>query len=268
MRLLLHICRCQASSYVREWLHSTSVVNINNIMDGERVKCYCEKLKRLWFIWNLKLVTNLFKTRTSWHAPLTQEQVRHGCLKIYIWSTWMPRYDLVDHKLDGAPEIKYQEGHSSEHYSGIRQLQKNWGLGRRICFCSSQFVKRNIGRVRIFSVLDCNILRGAWISVGIYVFHFSGSHEVSPIIYVLFSCKNLYTEGSWGQVYHCNFANHLLLSSLSPFSYLVIHISYFGMQLMSADNEEFMVVGVLGASGLGRSTILNEIYGFEPSTRG
>lgn len=37
---------------------------------------------------------------------------------------------------------------------------------------------------------------------------------------------------------------------------------------MSADNEEFMVVGVLGASGLGRSTILNEIYGFEPSTRG
>ena len=161
-----------------------------------------------------------------------------------------------------------RKGHSSEHYSGIRQLQKIWGLGRRICFCSSQFVKRNIGRVRIFSVLDCTILRGAWISVGIYVFHFSGSHEVSPIIYVLFSCKNLYTEGSWGQVYHCNFANHLLLSSLSPFSYLVIHISYFGMQLMSADNEEFMVVGVLGASGLGRSTILNEIYGFEPSTRG
>jgi protein SMG9 len=37
---------------------------------------------------------------------------------------------------------------------------------------------------------------------------------------------------------------------------------------MSADNQEFMVVGVLGPSGSGKSTILNEIYGFESSTQG
>lgn len=64
------------------------------------------------------------------------------------------------------------------------------------------------------------------------------------------------------------FANHFLLSSLSPFSYLVIRISYFELQLMATDNQEFMVVGVLGPSGSGKSTILNEIYGFEPSTQG
>ena len=53
------------------------------------------------------------------------------------------------------------------------------------------------------------------------------------------------------------FANHFLSFSLSPFSYLVIHFSYFELQLMSADNQEFMVVGVLGPSGSGRSTNFN-----------
>lgn len=37
---------------------------------------------------------------------------------------------------------------------------------------------------------------------------------------------------------------------------------------MSADNQEFMVVGVLGRPGAGKSTILNEIYGFDSNTPG
>ncbi|GAA0151502.1 hypothetical protein LIER_10210 [Lithospermum erythrorhizon] len=32
------------------------------------------------------------------------------------------------------------------------------------------------------------------------------------------------------------------------------------------DNTEFMVVGVIGTTGVGKSTILNEIYGFDPSS--
>jgi protein SMG9 len=37
---------------------------------------------------------------------------------------------------------------------------------------------------------------------------------------------------------------------------------------MSADNQEFMVVGVLGPPGAGKSTILNEIYGYDSSAQG
>ncbi|KAG0560396.1 hypothetical protein KC19_10G178000 [Ceratodon purpureus] len=40
------------------------------------------------------------------------------------------------------------------------------------------------------------------------------------------------------------------------------------LPLMSADNQEFMVVGVLGPPGAGKSTILNEIYGFDSSSQG
>lgn len=45
-------------------------------------------------------------------------------------------------------------------------------------------------------------------------------------------------------------------------------ISYRELQLVAADNSEFMVVGVLGAPGAGKSTILNEIYGFDANTQG
>ncbi|EPS69076.1 hypothetical protein M569_05696, partial [Genlisea aurea] len=34
------------------------------------------------------------------------------------------------------------------------------------------------------------------------------------------------------------------------------------------DNTEFTVVGVIGSTGAGKSTILNEIYGFDPSSPG
>lgn len=44
-------------------------------------------------------------------------------------------------------------------------------------------------------------------------------------------------------------------------------MSYIELQLI-ADNQEFMVVGVLGPPGAGKSTILNELYGFESSSQG
>lgn len=39
------------------------------------------------------------------------------------------------------------------------------------------------------------------------------------------------------------------------------------LQLMS-DNTDFTVVGVLGPSGVGKSTILNELYGFDSNSPG
>jgi len=48
----------------------------------------------------------------------------------------------------------------------------------------------------------------------------------------------------------------------------MLRSSHFQLQLMSADNQEFMVVGVLGPPGTGKSTILNEIYGFDSSAQG
>ena len=62
-------------------------------------------------------------------------------------------------------------------------------------FISSQVVKRNMSRVHIFSILVTLSfeLHGHW---WIYVLIYSGSHEVSPLLNVLFSCKNLYKESS------------------------------------------------------------------------
>jgi protein SMG9 len=37
---------------------------------------------------------------------------------------------------------------------------------------------------------------------------------------------------------------------------------------LSADNTDFTVVGVIGAPGVGKSTILNELYGFDGTTSG
>lgn len=48
----------------------------------------------------------------------------------------------------------------------------------------------------------------------------------------------------------------------------IVWVSHLYLQLMSADNQEFMVVGVLGPPGAGKSTILNEIYGFDSSSQG
>ncbi|CAK9223664.1 unnamed protein product [Sphagnum jensenii] len=40
------------------------------------------------------------------------------------------------------------------------------------------------------------------------------------------------------------------------------------LPLLSADNTDFTVVGVIGAPGVGKSTILNELYGFDGTTSG
>jgi len=39
------------------------------------------------------------------------------------------------------------------------------------------------------------------------------------------------------------------------------------MQFLT-DNTEFTVVGVIGPPGVGKSTIMNEIYGFDPTSPG
>lgn len=39
------------------------------------------------------------------------------------------------------------------------------------------------------------------------------------------------------------------------------------MQFLT-DNTEFTVVGVIGPPGVGKSTILNEVYGFDSSSPG
>lgn len=48
----------------------------------------------------------------------------------------------------------------------------------------------------------------------------------------------------------------------------ILVLSHSRLQLMSADNQEFMVIGVLGTQGAGKSTIMNEIYGFETAAQG
>jgi len=39
------------------------------------------------------------------------------------------------------------------------------------------------------------------------------------------------------------------------------------MQFLT-DNTEFTVVGVIGPPGVGKSTIMNELYGFDPTSPG
>lgn len=50
--------------------------------------------------------------------------------------------------------------------------------------------------------------------------------------------------------------------------FVILVLAHSWLQLMSADNQEFMVVGVLGTQGAGKSTIMNEIYGFETAAQG
>ena len=128
----------------------------------------------------------------SWHAPLTQEQAQHGCLKIY-GSLGYPQYEIKVHQKSKCQSVRKVTYPSTILALGGCKLFED--REEESVFISSQVVKRNISRVHIFSILvtlSFKLHRHRWI----YVFIYSGSHEVSPLLNVLFSCKNSCKESS------------------------------------------------------------------------